>query len=616
MIDRNDLPVSFREISYLKELPKGLKVSDRMIDAEIEIDLLDEKIVSHIIAVEFVNGCKRKYRPLTIDHDWVMAGSYIRPLPADAVDRLRSVLSDNPVTDLKYKDAINLLRSEQDTLPVTATENFFKSGQKHTETFSSLPPIPGLQAKLFKYQANGVEWMCRAIKRAGGLVLADEMGLGKTIQVIALLLSDREIGDSPRLIVCPTSLLVNWKRELDRFAPSFSAYVHHGFLRTGDFKEFLNYDIIITTYETIVNDVSLFRNFRWSWVICDEAQAIKNPFTNRRKALITVRRARTILMTGTPIENYLVDLWSLVDFAIPNLLGSSDRFQREFPETEETAHKSALRLRRLTEPIILRRVVTDVASDLPERIDIALPIALDEELHSHYRNVRQEALNEYHSAGGLVATLRLQLLCAHPWLNKPSVETDNFENADFTEESQFTLHTAKVERTVDLLKEAFRNESKVLVFSLFNKVQELLHRAGDGFKGVYWNEINGSTPQKNRQSIIDDFSGFDGAGCLVLNPKAAGTGLNITAATVVIHFTPVWNPALEAQASARAHRRGQTAPVTIYQLFYEDTVEEVMMERLEWKRKIGGVITSISVRDKEDIDKALRIEPQSNRFKT
>ena len=612
MIDVSELPTSFRDVFQLKELPAGLTISDRMIDAEVEIDLFNDKIISSIIGVEFENGVKKKYRPLTIEHDWVMHGSRIRPLPADAVSRLRSTLSGSPVTEIKYKDAVNLLRSEQFSLPVSATESFFDSGQKHSEGFNNFLPIPNLQAILFKYQASGVEWMERVIKRAGGLILADEMGLGKTIQVIALLLKKRLNSDKPRLIVCPTSLLVNWNREFDKFAPSFSTYVHHGSLRTGDFKEFLDYDVVITTYETIVNDESLFRNFSWSWVVCDEAQAIKNPFTNRRKALVTVKRERTVVMTGTPMENYLLDLWSLVDFAIPNLLGTSDRFQREFPETEETAHESALRLRRFTDPIILRRLVTDVASDLPERIDIALPIALDEELRDHYRHVRQEALNDYKSAGGLVATLRLQLLCAHPWLNNSTGDLDHLEHTDIAEVSPFTLQTAKLERAVDLLKEAFRNGSKVLVFSLFNKVHELLLRAGDGFKGVYWNAINGSTPQKDRQSIIDDFSAFEGAGCLVLNPKAAGAGLNITAATVVLHFTPVWNPALEAQASARAHRRGQTAPVTIYQLYYEDTVEEVMMERLEWKRKIGSVLTTTSMRDKEDLDRALSIEPESN----
>ena len=611
MIDARGLPVSFREVSRLRELPDGVDISDRMIDAEIEFDIRDDRIISKVIGVEYVKGSKRRYPTLSDNHDWILSGSSIRPLPADATSLVRAELGGGRHGEIKFKKAINLLRSDKFDLPVSATERFYESGQKQATALGSDLEIPNLNAKLFNYQRNGVDWMRRVIKRSGGLILADEMGLGKTIQIIALFLIEKQPQDNPRLVVCPTSLLVNWKREFDRFAPSLSVGVHHGPLRTGHYRDFLEFDVVITTYDTIVNDISLFSSFQWAWLVCDEAQAIKNPFTERRRTLVNVTRERTILMTGTPVENYLLDLWSLLDFAVPGLLGSLEKFQRDFPETEDSAEGSATRLRRYAEPIILRRLVTDVANDLPERIDIELPLALDEDHRERYRYIRRETLKEYVSAGGLVATLRLQLFCTHPWLNHSLTEIDREEDADLIETPTFALHTGKVERTVDLLKEAFSNGSKVLVFSLFNKVGDILYRAGDKFKGVYWNAINGSTPQQIRQSIIDEYSSFDGPGCLVLNPKAAGAGLNITAATVVIHYTPVWNPALEAQASARAHRQGQTAPVSIYQLYYEDTVEEVMMERLKWKRKIGNVITTMPQRDKDDLDRALKIEPQS-----
>ena len=610
MTSINDLPTKFQEIKRFATLPDGISLLDRMLDAEIEFDIVDDLIDTKVVGIEYVRGVRQRHYTISNKHDWALVRSQIRPLPRDIMVHLEQSIEGNHHTDIKYIDALQLLRSEHFALPVKATDRFFESGQKGTESLSDQIRIPGLMAQLFRYQATGVEWMRRVLKRASGFILADEMGLGKTLQIIALLLTEQKNSNKPALVVCPSSLLVNWMREFEKFAPSLCVGLHHGVNRTGDYRKFLRFDVIISTYETVVMDVSLFCSFRWSWLICDEAQAIKNPYSQRRISLATLLRERTVLMTGTPVENSLLDLWSLVDFAAPNMFGTIIRFQQDFPETEELAQNSAERLRQYTEPITLRRMVTDVAGDLPERIDIELPIALDDDLRQHYREVRQETLAEYAVAGGLVATLRLQLLCAHPRLNRSYVDCDNIEHTRIMTSEMFRLRTAKVDRTIDLLKEAFGNKSKVLVFSLFNSVGDILFKAGESFPEVYWNAINGSTPQNLRQEIIDDFSTYEGAGCLILNPKAAGAGLNITAATVVIHFTPVWNPALEAQASARAHRRGQTAPVTIYQLYYTDTVEQVMMERLLWKRNLGNAITSVSTRDKDDINKALRIEPK------
>lgn len=605
-----DLPTKFQEIKRFGTLPDGISLLDRMLDAEIEFDIVDDLIYTKVVGIEYVRGERQRHYTISDKHDWALVRTQIRPLPRDIMAHLEQSIDGNHHWDIKYIDALQLLRSEDFALPVKATDRFFESGQKRTESLSDQIRIPGLMAQLFRYQATGVEWMRRVLKRAGGFILADEMGLGKTLQIIALLLTEQQKSNKPALIVCPSSLLVNWMREFEKFAPSLCVGLHHGANRTGDYRNFLRFDVIISTYETVVIDVSLFSSFQWSWFICDEAQAIKNPNSQRRISLATVLRERTALLTGTPVENSLLDLWSLVDFANPGILGTITRFQEDFPETEELAQNSAGRLRRYTEPIILRRMVTDVAGDLPERINIELPIALDDDLQQHYREVRQETLAEYAVAGGLIATLRLQLLCAHPRLNRSYIDWNNIEHTHVTNSEIFRLRTAKVDRTIDLLKEAFGNKSKVLVFSLFNSVGDILFNAGNSFPEVYWNVINGSTPQNSRQEIIDDFSAYKGAGCLILNPKAAGAGLNITAATVVIHFTPVWNPALEAQASARAHRRGQIAPVTIYQLYYTDTVEQVMMERLLWKRNLGNAITPVTARDKDDLDKALRIEPK------
>ncbi|MCO8146922.1 DEAD/DEAH box helicase [Rhodovulum tesquicola] len=345
----------------------------------------------------------------------------------------------------------------------------------------------------------------------------------------------------------------------------------------------------------------------WSLVVCDEAQAIKNPDSNRRHAIGTLPRKRTIPMTGTPVENSLLDLWSLVDFAVPGLLGTRTNFERDYPDTVEAARS----LSSITDPIVLQRKVADVAADLPDRIDIDLPIELDDVLADHYRSVREETLKKYPTAGALVATLQLQLLCAHPWLRQDSADDPEGDDAVIFPSRSLPLMTPKMERALALLREAFANGHKVIVFSAFNKVGDLIRQAGPDLPKAFWGAINGSTPQENRQKIVDEFSKEEAAACLVLNPKAAGAGLNITAATIVIHFTPLWNPALEAQASARAHRRGQTQPVTIYRLFYEDTIERVMIDRSEWKKSLGAEIIPISTRETEDIRRALALEPRT-----
>ncbi len=276
----------------------------------------------------------------------------------------------------------------------------------------------------------------------------------------------------------------------------------------------------------------------------------------------------------------------------------------EFPDTRE----SAKALGPLTDPIILRRVA-DVAGDLPARIDIDMPIELDDGLVEQYRHVRDSTIAKYPVAGSLVATLQLQLFCAHPWLRQ---EGSNSEPDDALIErgSISSLVTPKMERTVALLREAFHNGRKVIIFALFNRIGDLIREACKDFPNTYWGAINGSTLQEDRQTIIDEFTDHSGPACLILNPKAAGAGLNITAATVVIHFTPVWNPALEAQASARAHRRGQTQPVTIYRLYYSTTVEEIMIERSLWKSELANEAVPVSTRDSTDLKRALQISPE------
>lgn len=361
--------------------------------------------------------------------------------------------------------------------------------------------------------------------------------------------------------------------------------------------------MVITTYDTLSNDISLFRGVDWSYVVCDEAQALKNPEAKRRKAVSRLHRRYTIPVTGTPVENSLVDLWSLSDLAIPGVLGELSEFESSYPDSED----SAIELGYITDSYVLKRRVSDVAQDLPERTDIDVPIAMHESDWATYQQVRDDAISKYGQAGRMVAVGQLAMYCAHPWLVATTASNDGWdENASIVENSS-ALMTPKLQHCLRIVTESFTSNRKVLIFASFNSCSELIQLAAkeNELPKAFWGKINGSTPAEERQQLIDEFSNETGAAVLVLNPRAAGAGLNITAATVVIHFTQNWNPALELQASARAHRRGQELPVTIYRLFYEGTVEETMIERSQWKRDMGEAAVPIAIRDNHDLDSAL-----------
>lgn len=602
------------ELFYLHErfeqvcnsTPAGITFSDRVIDPVILIDYEDGRAKARLAGVRFIRGKRILLIAPSPVHNWVLDENIIRPLPNDVKLIFNKIIGKSDPNNLHYKDAIRLLRESDSLIAIEASESFLSSGSSSIDSFDSNLAITGLNANLFPYQAKGVGWMLKTISLTGGIILADEMGLGKTIQIIALLAIDPPKFDSPALIICPTSLIANWVQEFARFANGLSILVHRGPERAGIYSQLQKTNIVIATYDTVVNDISIFTCFEWSWVICDEAQAIKNPSSNRRTSIASIPRRRAIPMTGTPVENSLLDLWSLADFAIPGLLGTKSEFERDFPDT----HDSAQELSKITKPIILKRRVDEVASDLPDRIEIDIPLELDIRLAEHYRSVRAETIAKYPVAGELVATLQLQIVCAHHWLRKHESENQDDSDTIISRDLELPLITPKMERLVEILEEVFLNKKKAIIFAIFNQCGDLIREACKNLPNAYWNSINGSTPQQERQPIIDAFTDYFGPACLILNPKAAGAGLNITAATVVIHFTPVWNPAIEAQASARAHRRGQKHPVTIYRLFYEDTIERVMIDRASWKRELGNEITPLASRDASDLAKALQIEPR------
>lgn len=454
----------------------------------------------------------------------------------------------------------------------------------------------GLQANLYSYQRDGVHFLKLIADQGLGCILGDEMGLGKTIQVITLILAEKAASRGPSLVVSPATLLENWRRELALFSPSLIVRIHAGQDRAGIASRLAGSDVIVTSYDTAVRDEPLLSSIPWNLLVLDEAQNIKNPDAQRTLAVKGIPRRVSLAVTGTPVENRLVDLWSLSDFALPGLLGDRKAFERLFADTDDNAADLAP----IVAPIMLRRRVRDVAKDLPERIDVAQPISMSRRMAELYEQTRQVAIAEYGKSASLVALQRLRMFCAHPML----VGTDQADPAD---------QMPKYQRLLELLEEIFSRDEKCLIFTSYTGMTDIfLKDLPKRFSGQYFSFIDGRVPVPDRQTIVDDFSAAPG-GALFLNPKAAGVGLNITAANHVIHYNPEWNPALEDQASARAYRRKQQRPVTIHQLFFVDSVEEVVVGRLGLKRGLAenAAIGHSGDATASEVMQALSISPLS-----
>ena len=430
----------------------------------------------------------------------------------------------------------------------------------------------GIMADLYPYQRDGWRWLRFIMGEHLGGLLADEMGLGKTLQVISAL---RDPGGSANavnaLILAPGSLLENWIREISKFCPDFRSLKHHGSMRTGTPSELRDFDVVVASYDTAVRDLSLLKMVEWNVVVLDEAQYIRNPDALRTKSVKQIKRNVGIAVTGTPVENRLRDLWSIMDFVVPGYLGDLRSFETRFGEDAIAASK----LEPLVSPLMLRRCISDVADDLPARIDVPEILELSEAEAFAYDEIREATLEEYGVAATLVSLGKLRQYCAHPDLVR---DKRTWPGNAFT----------KFERLKELLEEIFFRGEKALVFTSYNKMADLIVEMAANEFGAMAATLDGRCEIGDRQPLIDRFTTHLGSAVLVLNPRAGGSGLNITAANHVIHYNPEWNPALEDQASARAHRRGQERPVTVRQLIYAQTVEEVMAERLKRKREIAG----------------------------
>ena len=490
------------------------------------------------------------------------------------VDSLNQAISDNGISNpesFSIGEYLSINKNLESFFSGIPFENVSPEEIKSVPELVHEGPNDFINAKLYKYQEAGLAWLDFMSSSKCGGILADEMGLGKTLQIISLIaLRVKNGSKGPFLIVAPVSLIENWRREFKKFAPQIETYVHFGAHRTGYYKNLEIHQVVVTSYTTLINDQSVFSPIQWEAVFLDEAQAIKNPTACRTTAVKSLQRKSSFCISGTPFQNHMLDIWSLVDFAIPDYLGDKCDYLSRFEDNIDGARQ----IEPFITPIMLRRTVEEVANDLPQKIDVPQAIVMDTVEANVYERVRQETLAEYGSKKTATLPLisRLRQCSANPILVDKSLGNDP---------SQFS---AKYQRLLDILEEIVYKKEKVIIFTSFIKMIELMESDLAIRFEVPTFSIYGKTETKERQMIIDKYSDIVGSAILIINPNAAGTGLNIVAANHVIHYTPEWNPATEDQATARAYRRGQNKNVFIYRLFYANTVEDFMANKIETKR--------------------------------
>jgi hypothetical protein len=522
-----------------------------------------------------------------------MADGRVLLVPTDSWSEMREVLADCAVAQQPDAGRIRVARTFVPFLAGALIDHGFRAGG----TGIAEPPAPEVKAKLDPhlwaqlrpYQVNGVEWLAGLADRKLHGLLADDMGLGKTLQALAFCAWLKAGGGShlpPALVVCPTSLVTNWLREAARFTPHLRALDLTGSDRASKLASARDHDLLVTSYAILRRDIEAYREKEFSLVILDEAQHIKNRGSQNAQAAKALNARHRLVLTGTPLENSILDLWSLYDFLLPGYLGTAADFRERYetPLSRQAAPREMDRLRQRVRPFFLRRTREQVLDDLPPKLEHPALCELTDEQREVYRAVLEQGRRTVFEHSGkagrsrgldriavLTTLLRLRQVCCHLDLLPHDGEKRAWREP-----------SAKLDRAFELIDEAVDGGHRVLLFSQFVRVLHLL-RDEARRRDLSFCYLDGQTVQ--RQAEVDRFQ----AGSIPLffiSLKAGGTGLNLTGADTVIHFDPWWNPAVEEQATARAHRLGQVRPVQSYKLIAAGTVEEKIQALQARKREL------------------------------
>ncbi len=518
-------------------------------------------------------------------------GQYIYVDQAD-LERLRKEFnSSKPLSSFELLQAA--LMEEYDGAPISLSDEVRQLIAELTAQ-ENIPLPQGLNASLRPYQERGFSWMYRNTKIGFGSIIADDMGLGKTLQVITTLLKYKEDGllnqKHKALVIAPTGLLTNWQAEIEKFAPSLSVGIYHGTAR--NLKEW-NTDVMLTTYGVVRSDVDLLKKMKWQVSVIDEAQNIKNHDTAQSKAVKSIPAHTRIAMSGTPVENRLSEFWSIMDFANKGYLGNAKTFKEEYASPIQLFNdeKAVSRFRKVTAPFMMRRMKSDktIIADLPDKMEIDQFSILTKQQAALYEQTLHAAMAEIEGIGdtdqqslfkrqGLVLQMILALkqICNHP--------TQFLKNGVFDAEL-----SGKTELLLDLLEAIVESGEKVLIFTQFREMGDMLQRFISEKFGETPMFYHGGCNVKQRQEMVDRFQHNRADKIFLLSLKAAGTGLNLTAASHVIHYDLWWNPAVEAQATDRAYRIGQNKNVQVHRFITKGTFEERINEMIQEKKRLADL---------------------------
>lgn len=584
-------------VEVWREVESGLSELDLRIlgygKFQIHIVLKKNKLFAKISVISEVGRLSLDYLP-NRNVDYVLINDLLIPMEGSDIHALREIFDS---LEINLRDSIllgtcysMLSMSLESGIALDFSDEIVNSYHPESENVNTID----LALPLYPYQVAGVKWLAALFEEKIGGLLCDEMGLGKTAQAFGLIAHAIKSGTSNILIVTPSSLTINWEREILKFVPDLEIYSHTGPQRIFDAAKFIEQKIVLTSYDLLWRDKSMFLSKTWDMIICDEAQALKNRESKRHEVVRDLRSSRKYLVTGTPIENSLRDVWSLSEIVRPGMLGSF----RTFEALIEDHYPDALRLSKYLAPLILRREVRAVMKDLPGMIETNVPIEPTPTFIDFYEEARTGSILQTEGNTSLALLGRLRQICCYPRLIEPSY-TDK--------------HDAKIIRLLEILMSIRElGEDKVIIFSSYTKSLDLIQSIIKRQLGnPYVEIIDGRVSNSNRYEILDEFSQINGFAVLCINPQAGGTGLTITSANHVIHFNRQWNPAIEKQATARSYRRGQDKPVFVYKMFYLGTVEEVIHERLQSKEFLAttSLTDAVAEGDNKEIQKALSMSP-------
>ena len=515
----------------------------------------------------------------------------------DEVEKITAALKKLPEKIERREALLSSLRQEYMDAPLSEVAGSQWLSDVHALLSASTPleesPAPeGFAGKLRPYQAKGFFWLERLTKLGMGACLADDMGLGKTVQTLALIKEMRSGGElRPVLLICPTSVMENWRREAERFVPGMKTIVHHGLKRnkSGAFTaEKLAGALVISSYSLLYRDNTLFSKIEWAGAVLDEAQNIKNPDTRQARAASSLRADWHVALTGTPVENHVGDMWSIMEFLMPGLMPNRAKFSREILRPVQAGEKKAMeKVRRMTAPFILRRLKSDkeIISDLPEKIESREFCPLTREQATLYGAVTSSLEKELSGASGikrkgivLGAITALKQICDHPLLY-------------LKDKSEIGGRSGKIARIAELAEEMIAAGDRALIFTQYAEMGGLLKKFIQETFGREALFLHGGVPREKRDEMVRRFQQEDkGPSFFILSLKAGGTGLNLTRANHVIMFDRWWNPAVEQQAVDRAYRIGQSSSVQVHYFCCRGTLEEKIEELIDEKRELAEMV--------------------------